>query len=177
MILNVQETMMNMWNNIKPFMSGITASGIISVVFYALTRASVNKVANKIDYNKLAKDTEEKALDKIGKTTLSMNIEPVVEKSLNNFKEAFYQTQIDLNKQVLKQLHENQKMLIAMADMFEDSVVMTEEKKEAIKKIRENIERQEQEDKQQEVVINVEGLVKEEIKPKAKKENKPNIVR
>lgn len=173
MIFTVQETLLQIWENVKPFVSGITIGGIITTGFYAMQGALTRKIVNKIDYEKISADTQTKALDKIGKTTLNINIQPIVEKSMVEFKNEFYKEQLALNKELKQELQDTRKLVVAMASMFEDSVVMSDEKKALIKQVQEEIEHKEEFPK--EIVLTVEGLV-EEPKVEKKPSKKQNTI-
>lgn len=162
-LVNVKETMTMVWENVKPLLQGITIGGIVSTVFYAFTSASTKKIINKVNYEDIVKSTQEKAIDKIGETTLNVNIAPVVDKRLNDLLKDNKDAQRKEMNELKEEIGKLNKMVAWIGSMYDDSLVVDEKKKAEFKAL---INEPKQEVKPEPViqVVTVKGLEKQENK-------------
>lgn len=162
-LVNVKETMTMVWENVKPLLQGITIGGIVSTVFYAFTSASTKKIINKVNYEDIVKSTQEKAIDKIGETTLNVNIAPVVDKRLNDLLKDNKDAQRKEMNELKEEICKLNKMVAWIGSMYDDSLVVDEKKKAEFKAL---INEPKQEVKPEPViqVVTVKGLEKQENK-------------
>lgn len=160
-LVNVKETMKMVWENVKPLLQGITIGGIVSTVFYAVTSATTKKVINKVNYEDIVKSTQEKAIDKIGETTLNVNIAPVVDERLNVLLKDNRDSQRKEMNELKEEIGKLNKMVAWIGSMYDDSLVVDEKKKAEFKAL---INEPKEEVKPEPViqVISVKGLEKQE---------------
>lgn len=160
-LTNAKEIMKMVWGNLKPLLQGITIGGIVSTVFYAVTSATTKKVINKVNYEEIVQSTQEKAINKIGETTLNVNIAPVVDKRLNDLLKDNKDAQSKEIAELRKEIGDVKKMVAWIGSMYDDSLVVDEKKKAEFKAL---INEPKQEVKPEPViqVIEVKGLEKQE---------------
>jgi gas vesicle protein len=160
-LTNAKEIMTMVWENVKPLLQGITIGGIVSTVFYAVTSASTKKVINKVNYEEIVKSTQEKAIDRIGETTLNVNIAPVVDNRLNALLKDNKDAQQKEMAELRKEIGDVKKMVAWIGSMYDDSLVVDEKKKAEFKAL---INEPKKEVKPEPViqVIDVKGLEKQE---------------
>lgn len=160
-LTNAKEIMKMVWENLKPLLQGITIGGIVSTVFYAVTSATTKKVINKVNYEEIVQSTQEKAINKIGETTLNVNIAPVVDKRLNDLLKDNKDAQSKEIAELRKEIGDVKKMVAWIGSMYDDSLVVDEKKKAEFKAL---INEPKQEVKPEPViqVISVKGLEKQE---------------
>lgn len=160
-LTNAKEIMTMVWENLKPLLQGITIGGIVSTVFYAVTSATTKKVINKVNYEDIVKSTQEKAIDKIGETTLNVNIAPVVDRRLSDLLKDNKDAQQKEIAELRKEIGDVKKMVAWIGSMYDESLVVDEKKKAEFKAL---INEPKQEVKPEPViqVISVKGLEKQE---------------
>lgn len=160
-LANAKEIMTMVWGNLKPLLQGITIGGIVSTVFYAVTSATTKKVINKVNYEEIVQSTQEKAINKIGETTLNVNIAPVVDKRLNDLLKDNKDAQSKEIAELRKEIGDVKKMVAWIGSMYDDSLVVDEKKKAEFKAL---INEPKQEVKPEPViqVVTVKGLEKQE---------------
>ena len=160
-LTNAKEIMTMIWGNVKPLLQGITIGGIVSTVFYAVTSASTKKIINKVNYEDIVKSTQEKAIGKIGETTLNVNIAPVVDKRLNDLLKDNKDAQQKEMAELRKEIGDVKKMVAWIGSMYDDSLVVDEKKKAEFKAL---VNEPKEEVKPEPViqVIEVKGLEKQE---------------
>lgn len=84
MFLNVViENIQKVWNIISPYLAGITIGGIVSSCFYALFSGSIKKFINKIQIEKIVKDTVDSTTEQIKGIAISIELQPLVQDELS----------------------------------------------------------------------------------------------
>jgi len=169
MIFTIQETLLQIWENVKPMLSGITIGGIISTAFFAAQGALTRKLIGKIDYEKIVKDMHDSALNKIGDTTLNVDITPIVEKRMGVIKEELQKANEEKIKQLQDQLDKETKLLEWIGSVYKDSIAVSDEKKQELIEI---INSNKPEVEPQIQITSIQGITKFDD-PKPKEEHKP----
>jgi hypothetical protein len=131
-----------LWDKVEPYVmgavSGVSLGGIVSAVFYGLIKSQTNKTLNKLNDKSTTNEIVSNVVSAIGNTSLSMNIQPIVESKLKVINEAVYS---ELEKAMDTQREKDLaviNILVALAGYFDNSIGVSDESKEALKKAIEN---------------------------------------
>ena len=131
-----------LWTKVEPYVmgavSGVSLGGIVSAVFYGLIKSQTNKTLNKLNDKTTTNEIVSNVVSAIGNTSLSMNIQPIVESKLKAINEAVYN---ELDKAMDSQREKDLaviNILIALAGYFDNSIGVSDESKEALKTAIEN---------------------------------------
>ena len=131
-----------LWTKVEPYVmgaiSGVSLGGIVSAVFYGLIKSQTNKTLNKLNDKTTTNEIVSNVVSAIGNTSLSMNIQPIVESKLKAINEAVYD---ELDKAMDSQREKDLaviNILVALAGYFDNSIGVSDESKEALKTAIEN---------------------------------------
>lgn len=131
-----------LWDKVEPYVmgavSGVSLGGIVSAVFYGLIKSQTNKTLNKLNDKTTTNEIVSNVVSAIGNTSLSMNIQPIVESKLKALNEAVYS---ELDKAMDSQREKDLaviNILVALAGYFDNSIGVSDESKEALKTAIEN---------------------------------------
>lgn len=135
MIFTIINSIKTIWNNIAPYVAGISIGGIISCVFYCLFKFGFNKALNKIDTTKMENKCINAAKQEVKETTFKVSIQPVVlsevKKICEEIKEDANNKLIESNTAIYDRLTKLENVVIALGNYFDDSIGVSESKKEA----------------------------------------------
>lgn len=135
MLLNAMETFNKIWKIIQPYLTGITLGGIVSCLFYCLFKYGFTKTLNKVDTKKLEDKAVEKAQESVKTTTFKTNIQPLVESELKKVVETATKNYQTLNDELRKDTQESYEKLLAcleaLGNYFDDSIAVSNAKKDA----------------------------------------------
>ncbi len=170
MIFTITNSIKTIWNNIAPYVAGISIGGIISCVFYCLFKFGFNKALNKIDTTKMKNECVNAAKNEVKETTFKVSIQPVVlsevKKVCEEIKEDANNKLIESNKSIDERLTKLENVVIALGNYFDDSIGVSESKKEAFHNAVADLENASKEETKEVVVEQLEVLPNVEVEEK-----------
>lgn len=135
MILTMIQTLGKVWKHIYPYIAGITIGGIVSCVFFCLFKFSFTKLLKKVDENKMKNEAVEAAKKEVKETTFKVNIQPIVisevKKVCEEIKSDVNTKLVKSNEDIDKRLSKLENVVVALGNYFDDSIGVSESKKQA----------------------------------------------
>lgn len=178
--MEIIELLRNFWIWIIGGFGGISIIGIAILIFRTAISNIINKVIGKLAFKQFYDEVKQKSIDDLKEITFSQSLEPIAKSELEKINEKADER---LNKEVqkLQKQYENILNVIKIfASYFDDSFMISNEKKEELKVLIENSKKQKQERIQEikletkEVKINNQEKSHQE---EVKEEIKNNIIR
>lgn len=137
MILTIMTTLKGIWTNIAPYVAGISIGGMVSCGFYCLFKFSFNKALNKIDTNKMENKCINAAKQEVKETTFKVSIQPIVQSEIKKATEEITEYSkkelLKSNNDLSQRLDKLTNVVIALGNYFDDSIGVSDTKKQAFK--------------------------------------------
>lgn len=137
MILTIMQTLKGIWNNVAPYFYGISIVGIVSSVFYCLFKFGFTKALNKIDTTKMENKCINAAKQEVKETTFKVSIQPIVQSEIKKATEEVVNLNkaelLKSNEELSQRLDKLTNVVIALGNYFDDSIGVSETKKQAFK--------------------------------------------
>lgn len=162
----MSETISQVLTWIGGILGGISVSAIITAIICGVLKGGFSKAVSKIDVEGIAEKTTEKSIERIKDVSFKQSIQPIVEaelekvnvKSREFIEKALEETQARYDKLI--------KVIESLASYFDNSIGVSEEAKENLRKAIKDAEILPVADNNIEIE---EIVVEEEIKPKKTK--------
>ena len=137
MILTIQQTLKSIWTNIAPYITGISIGGMVSCAYYCLFKFGFNKALNKIDTTKMENKCINAAKQEVKETTFKVSIQPIVaseiKKATEEITEYSKKELLKSNNDLSQRLDKLTNVVIALGNYFDDSIGVSDTKKQAFK--------------------------------------------
>lgn len=158
-LFDAMQGLKDFWTEIQPLVQGVSIGAILTACLSSISNSLIKKAFGKVDYEKIVNDTRDNALNKIGQTTLNVNITPVVKHEVKN---AIKESKEDIDNQIndlQKQIDVNNKMLMWICNVYKNSISISDEQRNDL----DNIKPVEKEEKQEEIkIIDIKGITSTE---------------
>lgn len=127
------DTLKEVWAWVVAIFGGVSIAGILTAVIYGCLKGAFSKTISKINVEKISEDAVEKGIEKVKKISYTQSIEPLAKSELKKITEeanSYIKTEIeDLDKKYDKIIE----ILSNFAVYFDDSIAVSQDKKDALK--------------------------------------------
>lgn len=121
------------WQYIAPIFGGLSIAGIVSAIIYGCLKGAFNRTISKINTEKIAKETSDKAVNRVKEISFKHNIQPIVESELKKISEENAKTIEKELKDVKEQYNKLLNVLGKFANYFDNSIGVPDEAKKELK--------------------------------------------
>lgn len=131
MLLTVTEQLQVFWDNIKTWLPTIISVGTALVV--ALLQGLIKKSITKENFTEVAQEMLDNTYSQIGKVTLDMNVEPIVDERVKKYFKTLTQEQTEAQKELEKKIDTQNQLLVYLLKNFENNISIDSDTKQEIK--------------------------------------------
>ena len=131
MLLTVTEQLQAFWDNIKTWLPTIISVGTALVV--ALLQGLIKKSITKENFTEVAQEMLDNTYSQIGKVTLDMNVEPIVDERVKKYFKTLTQEQTEAQKELEKKIDTQNQLLVYLLKNFENNISIDSDTKQEIK--------------------------------------------
>ena len=131
MLLTVTEQLQVFWDNIKTWLPTIISVGTALVV--ALLQGLIKKSITKENFTEVAQEMLDNTYSQIGKVTLDMNVEPIVDERVKKYFKTLTQEQAEAQKELEKKIDTQNQLLVYLLKNFENNISIDSDTKQEIK--------------------------------------------
>lgn len=122
------------WNYVLPIGGGITVGGVIIAIGTIAIKSAMSKLMSKIDVEKVEKKAVDKGLEQLKTVTFKHSIQPLASSEFKKITETANEYIEDKLDAVDKKYDKLIECIDALASYFDNSIGVTEEKKERLHK-------------------------------------------
>ena len=131
MLLTVTEQLQVFWDNIKTWLPTIISVATALVV--ALLQGLIKKSITKENFTEVAQEMLDNTYSQIGKVTLDMNVEPIVDERVKKYFKTLTQEQTEAQKELEKKIDTQNQLLVYLLKNFENNISIDSDTKQEIK--------------------------------------------
>ena len=143
--MEITEFLKSIWLWIIGGFSGVSIIGIAILIFRAAISNVINKLIGKLAFKQFYDEVKQKSIDDLKQISFSQSLEPIAKSELEKINEKADER---LNKEFQKLYKQNENILNVIklfASYFDDSFMISNDKKEELKVLIENSKNQKQE--------------------------------
>lgn len=131
MLLSVTEQLQVFWDNIKTWLPTIisVATGLV----VAFLQGVIKKSITKENFTEVAQEMLDNTYSQIGKVTLDLNVEPIVDERVKKYFKALTQEQVETQKELEKKIDIQNQLLVYLLKNFENNISIDSDTKQEIK--------------------------------------------
>lgn len=122
------------WNYTLPVLGGVTIGSIVVFIVVLFLKSFVTKTVSKIDIEGIEKKAVEKGVDKIKNISITQNIQPILESGLMRVEERANEHIRSAFCEVTNGYKNIAVCLANLAAYFDNSIAVSDEAKERLKK-------------------------------------------
>lgn len=178
--MEVMEFLKSIWIWVVGGLSGVSILGIVILIFRSAISSIIQKTIQKLALKQLYDDVQKKAVEDLKEISFSQSLEPIAKSELEKINEKADER---LNKEVQKLQNQYENILNVIklfASYFDDSFMISNDKKEELKVLIENSKKPKQE-RVQEIKFEIKesqiNNQEESFQKEVKEEIKNNIIR
>lgn len=131
MLLSVTEQLQVFWDNIKTWLPTIISVATALVV--AFLQGIIKKSITKENFTEVAHEMLDNTYSQIGKVTLDMNVEPIVDERVKKYFKTLTQEQTEAQKELEKKIDTQNQLLVYLLKNFENNISIDSDTKQEIK--------------------------------------------